>query len=70
MNGWTNWHTWNAHLFLTNSSYRIYKTLGLCGDPDEIEKLFSREFGDGYDGIEIEQVNWGEIFKSTHEDSP
>lgn len=65
-NGWTNWDTWNANLHITNDemSYRIAKRINRQELPVFFEDNFvhCNEFKD-YDGINLNNVNWNEIYE-------
>ena len=64
-NGWTNYDTWNANLWLKNDE-GVYKHLIHCNNETEIGNLFRRMFksgnGEYIDGIDPSKVNWDEIF--------
>ena len=73
-NGWTNWDTWNANLWL-NNDYELYilaiATLGRY--PDQAAFFFENYLresfqlsdcvrnGQAWDGIDFDAVNWDEI---------
>jgi len=73
-NGYTNWDTWKASLWLATDEYAYHimgdaaaPSLGMCGAPS----LGMSEFADigqaiieglgNIDGIEFENVNWKEV---------
>lgn len=61
-NGWTNWDTWNAYNHLTESE-GIYQSVRRTTGAGELEDLFG-EWLDGRDGIDIDEVNWEELYES------
>ena len=68
-NGWTNWDTWNASLWLNNDE-NTYTQLTQCSKASEVRELFLESFDDGsncHDGIDYGCVNWYEIFESVGE---
>lgn len=68
-NGWTNWDTWNAHLWLSNDEY-TYNVLRLNSEPDGFEELATgliRDMGNR-DGIDFGYVNWEEVRQAFVED--
>ena len=64
-NGWTNWHTWNANLHLTNQEH-TYRLLKACKNPIAVEYLWDAFF-EGTDEIETNQINFLEIFEASQE---
>jgi hypothetical protein len=77
-NGWSNWHSWNASLWLNGVEGAYKWTLELLQDAvpfedtddyslwhSEIEQIcresFAETFGDGWDGIDMDKVNWVEV---------
>lgn len=70
--GWTNWDTWNANLWLTNDQY-LYNAAMTCQDARAVRALFMETFADStrfwgehpyLDGINPDAVNWQEILDS------
>ena len=73
-NGYTNWDTWNASLWLANDEYAYHimgdaaaPSLGMSGAPSlgmsefaDIGQDMIDEIGNP-DGIEFENVNWKEV---------
>ena len=59
--GWKNWDTWNANLWLNNdeSAYRVYRKLK---NAKSIAKFFISNFGKKHDRININKVDWQEIY--------
>lgn len=65
-NGWTNWDTWNAHLWLTNDewTYNKAKALIFIGNNVSYElRLLLLKLGNK-DGIKFSNVNWSEIVQA------
>jgi hypothetical protein len=73
-NGWTNWDTWNAKLWLDNEQWTAKEAYS-CGAylaPRGIERLkylvlHCTQAVTG-DGVDMENVNWEEIFESYEEE--
>lgn len=65
-NGWTNWDTWNANLWLTNEE-GIYYGAVCCHSSDNLRMFWLINL-DGTDGIDDNRVNWSEIFKALQEE--
>ena len=64
-NGWTNWETWNANLWMTNEEWS-YKALRLVHDIKALEEFWIDYF-EGTDDIETAKINFEEIFNSMNE---
>lgn len=70
--GWTNWDTWDANLWLTNDE-DAYRLATDCKDEFALNDLFELSFDDAttktgfIDNIDPDRVNWAEIFASLHE---
>lgn len=70
-NGWTNWETWNANLWLNNESHTLQRAFK-CDSPEELETLFEllmcedKNFCTEYDEF-TEEINWKEIFDAMNE---
>lgn len=70
-NGWTNWDTWNANLWLTNDE-TTYRLLVQCQSANDVKRLFKEQFTmideDGFlqtiDDIDVTKVDWNEIFEA------
>lgn len=60
-NGWTNWDTWNAYNWLTESE-GIYNSAKRTTGPTELRELFG-EYISGQDGIDLDEVNWDEVYE-------
>lgn len=68
-NGWTNWDTWNAYLWLNNDEY-LYRTMRRAYSPNNAEKIGTellKEIGNP-DEIDFYEVNWDEIFEAFNEE--
>ena len=63
--GWTNWDTWNANLWLTNDEYS-YRCARSCATPVHLQLLWIDNF-EGKDGIETSEVNFEEIYEGLQE---
>lgn len=62
-NGWTNWDTWNANLWLNNDE-NVHINLQDCQNSNDVKVLFIDTFDTGsneHDGIDYGRVNWYEI---------
>jgi hypothetical protein len=62
-NGWTNWDTWNSYNWLTESEGPYHMARRTTG-PNELRQLFIELFNPGHDDIDIEEVNWDELYES------
>lgn len=60
-NGWTNWDTWNAYNWLTESE-GIYNSAKRTTGPTELRELFG-EYISGQDDIDLDEVNWDEVYE-------
>ena len=60
-NGWTNWDTWNAYNWLTESE-GVYNSAKRTTGPGELRELFG-EYISGQDGIDLDEVNWDEVYE-------
>lgn len=60
-NSWTNWDTWNTNLHLTNNELILYLAESATS-PEEIRDIFLDHFGDDFDGITLNEVDFQEIF--------
>jgi len=59
--GWSNWHTWNANLWIMNEYY-TYKVAQTCRSGEEFREEFADYILSCSDGIDLDQVNWDEIY--------
>lgn len=60
-NGWTNWDTWNASLWINNEE-AIYREAVRTQSPEELKALVI-DFGLEGDGFDIDSVNWQEVWE-------
>jgi len=63
--GWKNWDTWDAYLWLTNEE-SAYEAFLSCTSVQEVEDLFTEFFSQ--DDINLEKVDWNEIYQVIQED--
>ena len=73
-NGWTNWDTWNAHLWISSTEWAYFGALA-TRDPDALRRFIKsasgilstgdHEFGDGFDP---DDVNWDEVWEAINEE--
>lgn len=73
-NGWTNWETWSANLWLTND-INVWNEAKKCATASKLRALYIdlcsdnwREGGDFGDHKDYDKVNWEEIFESLQQD--
>jgi hypothetical protein len=62
-NGWTNWDTWNTYNWLTESE-GPYNMARRATGPNELRQLFIELFEPAHDDIDVEEVNWDEVYES------
>ena len=62
-NGWTNWDTWNSYNWLTESE-GAYNVARRATGPDSLRESFIEMFQPGHDDIDIDEVNWEELYES------
>lgn len=64
-NGWANWDTWNANLWLTNDQNTYRNALKTCMNGDKKEKIakLSHIINDlgNPDSINLANVHWDEL---------
>ena len=60
-NGWTNWDTWNAYNWLTESE-GMYNSAKRTTGPVELRELFGEYISDK-DNIDTDEVNWDEVYE-------
>ena len=65
-NGWTNWDTWNAYNWLTESE-GPYNMARRTTGPAELKQLFTELFQPTVDDIDVDEVNWDEVYESFNE---
>ena len=63
--GWTNWDTWNANLWLTNDEWSYQHALE-APSANDLESVWI-DFFEGKDGITTSKVNFEEIYESLKE---
>ena len=64
-NGWTNWATWNANLWLTNDEI-TYKQALSSTDYHDLKEYWEHTL-EGIDDIPTSEINFKEIYESLHE---
>jgi hypothetical protein len=62
-NGWTNWDTWNSYNWLTESE-GPYNMARRTTGPNELRQLFIELFEPTHDDIDVDEVNWDELYES------
>ena len=62
-NGWSNRSTWAVHLNLSNDQV-AYDELIQCNNEIEIKDLWLDLFEPNHDRVDLNEVDWNEIFKS------
>lgn len=66
--GWTNWETWNTHLWLTNDESVYQSAVRLAGARDQQGiRVLATDIVPGDEGIDFRAVNWGEIVDALNE---
>lgn len=68
-NGWSNWHTWNANLYLNNDEVTYKNCRHACLSRTKetalgLLKYYARNVVPKTEGINFDMVNWEEIFNS------
>ena len=61
-NGWTNWDTWNTYNWLTESE-GPYNMARRASGPTELRNLFIELFEPTPDDIDVDEVNWDEVYE-------
>lgn len=69
-NGWTNWDTWNANLWLANTEGPYRRLTGWGGSVEEFAIAARQELDalGNPDGIDCDKVNWQEIYEAFTEE--
>lgn len=72
-NGWENWHTWSANLWLNNDESTYKECRKICAILDENRaenalKSIAKEIIPVDEGIDYENVNWEEIYNAFNEE--
>lgn len=67
--GWTNWDTWNANLWLNNdeSSYREARRICIRENARDLRALAEAIIPKD-EGIDFDEVNWDEIIAGFNEE--
>ncbi len=67
-NGWTNWETWNASLWLNNEPYWQYR-LQDCRSVDDVKEVYEEAVDIGYitDQITYFRINFQEMYDDIFE---
>ncbi len=65
MNGWTNWDTWNAYQHLDNADENMSDDFNSCKSAQEVKDLWESTFPNSTDGIDVDEVNFKELYEST-----
>jgi hypothetical protein len=62
-NGWTNWDTWNSYNWITDDEL-MYRRACRSTDPDHLHETMLNYVIWVNDGIDIDNVNWKELYNS------
>jgi len=65
-NGYKNWDTWNAYLWLCNEE-DVYESLRRCWSENQLRDLYMAKFGKGFDGINEDAIDWTELYDLVNE---
>lgn len=68
-NGYTNWDTWNAALWLSNHSEGVYheaRNIAKHGTTDQLRRYVESAYANNIftDEADLANVNWAEVRKS------